>query len=93
MTRKSYHTQMQIADKSVFSVISPTANPTKEAAVERNNKNGSYSFEEVLFTAHYNDISRELRINEQQINKKAESESETCPNATNALISCCSQTS
>jgi len=26
---------MQIADKSVFSVISPTANPTKEAAVER----------------------------------------------------------
>ena len=93
VTRKSYHTQMQIADKSVFSVISPTANPTKEAAVERNNKNGSCSFEEVLFTAHYNDISRELRINEQQINKKAESESETCPNATNALISCCSQSS
>ena len=65
----------------------------KRSSCGKNNKNGSCSFEEVLFTAHYNDISRELRINEQQINKKAESESETCPNATNALISCCSQSS
>jgi len=84
---------MQIADKSVFFCDLTHCQSNKRSSCGKNNKNGSYSFEEVLFTAHYNDISRELRINEQQINKKAESESETCPNATNALISCCSQSS